>query len=227
MENQGYPQNLIDAIAIYSYKPKMITDDIIAGINYAISTLTTKEQRFIRMRFQDELSPQQLCAEFGKTTDELSMYENIVVRKLRHPWIYRYILHGIEGYVLQKSITEFFHGYWLGYQDAHDGKRNEAFHSFMPSRFHSLPSIEQLGLSKRTFNCLTKAGIISIADCLKLRDEDIKSIRGLGPVGADEVARAIVNAHIFSYQWEKYLVEPVKQREDNFYHVEIRERNVD
>lgn len=221
MEKNDYPRNLIDAIAINRYKPKMITDDIIAGVNYAVSTLPSKEQQFIRMRFQDELSLEKLCAEFGKTDDEILIYENAVLRKLRHPWIYKYILHGIEGYVLHKSISEFFSGYRFGYRDAQDGKRNEAFHSFMPNTINDLPGINQLGLNKRTFTCLTKAGIITIADCLKLRKIDIKNICGLGPVGADEVARALVNAHIFSYNWELFLFEPRVLRDFNEYHVEI------
>lgn len=222
MENQGYPQNLIDALAgRYLYKPKLITEDVMAGINYAISTLKPMEQKFIELRFQDEQSLDDICEELRISIDDIESFEDVVIKKLRHPWVYQYITHGIVGYTLYKSIKEFFNGYRNGYDDAKEGKEDLAYHSKKPGFNLETPSIDFLKLSQRTFNCLTKAGIITIGDCLMLREEDIRGIRGLGPIGADEVARALVDAHIFCYNWEQFLVEPRLSRDTDEFRVEV------
>ncbi len=223
MENKEYPQNLIDTLSDNVFnKPKIITDDVMTGVDYAVSTLKPEERNFIRCKFQKHLPMTQICDELRKSPDEIAKLEKTSILKLRHPWVYKYILHGIEGYALHKSITEFFHGYWLGYQDAKKGARNKALYSFSPRNSKNCPGIEQLGLNKKTYNCLTRAGIITIGDCLKLREKDIKEIRGLGVKGADEVAKSICAAQIYSYSWEHFLEEPVETRGSNFYHVEIK-----
>lgn len=225
MKNEHYPQNLINALAgRYFYKPKLITDDILAGVNYAISTLREDEQRFVNLKFREQISLGELSRKFKMTLEATEEFEKSIIIKLRNPWIYRYITYGIVGYTLHKSLTEFFNGYCNGYCDAVKGKENATYHAYRPSKSIDSPTIECLNLSKKTFKCLTQAGINTIGDCLKLREEDIREIRGLGTVRADEVARAICDAHIFSYQWENFLKEPVKVRDSNCYHVEILER---
>lgn len=222
MEQSYYPQNLIDALAgRYLYRPKLITDDVMAGINYALSTLKPNEKKYIELRFQNDLSLDDISVELKISVEDIEDFEDTVIKKLRHPWVYHYITHGIVGYTLYKSIKEFFNGYQNGYADAREGKEDLAYHSRKPGFNLETPSIDFLNLSQRTFNCLTKAGITTIGDCLMLREEDIRGIRGLGPIGADEVARALVDAHIFCYNWEQFLSKPRSSRDTDEYHVEV------
>lgn len=222
MNTNDYPKNLIEAIAgLYMYKPKLITDDIIAGINYAIFTLAPIEQEFVSLRFREDMNLDDVSAKLNLPIEDIEDFENKLIKKLRHPWVYRYILHGIVGYTLYKSIAEFFNGYNLGYVDAQDGKESLQYRSKTPTLSLETPSIEILGLSKRVFNCLIKAGIHTIGDCLMLRTDDIHGIRGLGSVGADEVAQSFVKAHIYSYNWEQFLIQPRSSRDWDEYHVEI------
>ena len=221
MENQGYPQNLINAISTITYKPKMITDDIIAGVNYAVSTLSLLEQDFLKLKFQYEKNLDDICNELCLPPDVIVELENRAIKKLRHPWVYKYILYGIVGYTLRKSIREFFNGYRLGYDDAKNDRESAYYSNENTYLSLETPRIETLGLNKGTINCLTRAGIQTIGDCLMLRMEDIREIRGLGPIRADEVARSLVNAHIFSYNWEQFLSEPRLSRDWNEYHTEI------
>lgn len=221
MENQGYPQNLLDALSgRYLYKPKLLTDDVMAGINYAIFTLKPVEQQFIELRYQNDKSLDDISEELKISIEDIEDFEDAVIKKLRHPWVYKYIVHGIVGYTLYKSINEFYHGYRNGYDDAKDGKTDITYHSKKPGFNPETPAIDFLQLSKRTFNRLAQAGITTIGDCLMLRIEDIRGIRGLGPVGADEVARALVNAHIFCYNWEQFLSESRSSRGVDEFHVE-------
>lgn len=222
MKQTNYPQNLLDAIADkYLYRPKIITEDILAGLNYALSTLSLLEQDFIKLRFQLEKSIDDICTELCLPPDVIEELEKRAIKKLRHPWVHKYILYGIVGYTLHKSIAEFYKGYQHGYDDAKAGKENISYMSKKPGLTLDTPSVEVLALSKRTLNCLIKAGITSIGDCLMLRIEDIRAIKGLGTIGADEVARALVNAHIFSYNWEMFLIEPRLTRDLDEYHTEV------
>lgn len=222
MEQSCYPQNLIDALASkYLYKPKLITDDVMAGINYALFTLKPIEQKFIELRFQSDLSLDDISEELKISVEDIEDFEDAVIKKLRHPWVYHYITHGIVGYTLYKSIKEFFNGYQNGYADAKEGKEDLTYNSRKPGFNLDTPSIEILQLSQRTFNCLTRAGITTIGDCLMLRTEDIRGIRGLGPVGSNEVSQALVDAHIFSYNWEQFLSEPRSSRDMDEFHVEV------
>ncbi len=222
MKHTNYPQNLLDAIeGKYLYRPKIITDDILAGLNYALSTLSILEQDFVKLKFQDEKNTDDICADLCLPPDVIEELEKSLIKKLRHPWVHKYILYGIVGYTLHKSIAEFYKGYQHGYDDAKDGKENISYVSKKPGLNLETPSVEVLALSKRTLNCLTKAGITSIGDCLMLRIEDIRAIKGLGAIGADEVARALVNAHIFSYNWEMFLIEPRLTRDLDEYHTEV------
>lgn len=222
MKQTNYPQNLLDAIAgKYLYRPKIITDDILAGLNYALSTLSLLEQDFIKLRFQHEKSTDDICTELCLHPDVIEELEKRSIKKLRHPWVHKYILYGIVGYTLHKSIAEFYKGYQHGYDDAKDGKENISYMCKKPGLNLETPSVEVLAISRRTLNCLTKAGITTIGDCLMLRIEDIRAIKGLGAIGADEVARALVNAHIFSYNWEMFLIEPRLTRDLDEYHTEV------
>ena len=44
----------------------------------------------------------------------------------------------------------------------------------------SAPSIDELGLSPRLFNCLSRAGLHNIETLVSMSEEDLLNIRGLG-----------------------------------------------
>lgn len=51
--------------------------------------------------------------------------------------------------------------------------------------------IEELDLSVRSFNCLKRAGISTVEELLKMKDEDYRKIRNLGRKGVEEVKSKI------------------------------------
>ena len=222
MDKKKYPQNLLDAIAeLFGYQITFITDDRLAGLNYAISTLDQRQQRIIEMRFKKSLSDDEICVAMQMTQSEVEALCKKAIIMLRHPYVYKYILYGIAGYTLHKSIAEFYNGYQNGYEDAMAGKESIYYKNKKPLLNLETPSIEILKLSKATFNCLTRAGIHTIGDCLMLRVKDICEIKGLGPKRANEVAKSLVDAHIYCYNWEQFLTEPCLRRKWGEYHTEI------
>lgn len=223
MANPNYPQNLLDAIAgNHHLRPRVITEDICAGFRYAVATLPWKHQELIQLMYVLEVPLDKIREKFEMNSEELEIFRMEAIYKLRDPCVYPFILYGVVGRVLHSSIKEFFNGYRIGYEDAQEGKRNDAMYSHPTFDYtNNSPSIEQLKISKQTKHCLYKAGIITIYDCLMLRETDIRNIHGLGPKRLNEVAQAIVKANVYSYKWEKFLDEPVKDRHWYAYNADL------
>ena len=108
MDKKKYPQNLLDAIAeLYGYQIALITDDRLAGLYYAISTLDQSQQRIVEMRFQKNMSIDEICTAMQLTQSEVEALCKKAIIMLRHPYVNKYILYGIAGYTLHKSINLF------------------------------------------------------------------------------------------------------------------------
>lgn len=52
-------------------------------------------------------------------------------------------------------------------------------------------TLEELDLSVRSFNCLKRAGVITVEDLLKMTDEDLMKVRNLGRKSLEEVIHKI------------------------------------
>ena len=93
-----YPQNLLTAILQGTDLPVPdITDDIIAGLNYAVSTLSNREQEILRRSYA-ERQTQKLTAEyFSVSSSRISSLERQTLRKLRSASRVPYILYGEQG----------------------------------------------------------------------------------------------------------------------------------
>ena len=52
-------------------------------------------------------------------------------------------------------------------------------------------TLEELDLSVRSFNCLKRAGVITVEDLIKMTDEDLMKVRNLGRKSLEEVIHKI------------------------------------
>ena len=52
-------------------------------------------------------------------------------------------------------------------------------------------TLEELDLSVRSFNCLKRAGVITVEDLIKMTDEDLMKVRNLGRKSLEEVIQKI------------------------------------
>ena len=64
----------------------------------------------------------------------------------------------------------------------------------------SYKPISELGLSCRSFNCLWRAGVRTIGDCLARSEAELKKIRNLGAKSYDEIRRKIDHELIASHK---------------------------
>ncbi len=92
----------------------------------------------------------------------------------------------------------FAEGYRAGLADGLAGRR--------PDQQAALSEpVECLGLSTRARNCLNAQGCRTVAEVAALPEEKIRYMRSLGPVTADEIARALRRRNVFHTGWDAFL----------------------
>ena len=57
-------------------------------------------------------------------------------------------------------------------------------------------TIEDLDLSVRSFNCLKRAGITTVADLVEKSEEEMMRVRNLGRKSLDEVKKKLDELHL-------------------------------
>ena len=57
-------------------------------------------------------------------------------------------------------------------------------------------SIEELDLSVRSFNCLKRAGINTVADLVNTTEEDMMKVRNLGRKSLEEVIKKMADLNL-------------------------------
>ncbi len=93
-------------------------------------------------------------------------------------------------------------GYLAGYRDGvAAGQAGKTAEPELPD----LP-VDALGLSARARNCLRAAGCERVADVARLSAEAIYRMRGLGRLGADEIARSLHDHGILLTDWDVFFI---------------------
>ncbi len=189
---EPYPKNLLmtiqsTAVNAVELPIDAITDDVLAGLEYAISTLSEREQSVIKMRYQERKSFREIGLAHGVTLECARHNEENALRKLRIPKCLGYIKHGRCGY--EKLIAK---------MEAEEKER-------MGSKLNI--TLEELDLSVRSFNRLKVHGCDTVADLIKLSEEDIVRIKNLGKRSIVEVARTLSNVGIKGTAWDEFLEE--------------------
>lgn len=107
---EEYPINLILAIQYRNSErvsvPSHITDDILRGIEYAISTLKEREQRFIEMRYQKLMTSAEIANAFGVGLSYIYQFDRMVQKHLSAPDRLFPIMHGMNAYIREKEAVE-------------------------------------------------------------------------------------------------------------------------
>ena len=210
-----WPYNLVKEILDYDhYDPvknkwhrisldEPLTDDQMRGLDYALSTLSDKERKVLDLRYKDGLTLEQTGHEFGVTRERIRQVESKAIRKLRHPAKIKYIR---EGYMVASEAikSRVFDAYQEEIQkrEAEIKKviddlrtsqekwmlvRDYANAVFKDEIEKEENSIDSLGLSVRSYNCLKRKGINTISELTKLSFRDLFRIRNLGRRSAEEI----------------------------------------
>lgn len=162
----------------------------------SVETLTEREKKIIYLRFQTGLTYEQAGKYFGVTRERIRQIEMKALRKLRHPRHFKHWKmdtldkafeiaverdrYRLENTELKNKLTRIM--------DAM-GLKEEQKQVAMEAQAEEKKDIalEDLELSVRSYNCLKRAGIRSVADLDGWTIEKMMKIRNLGRRSLDEV----------------------------------------
>lgn len=188
-----WPLNLLAAVDDTLIEDRdAIPDDIFPSVMYAIGTLPKDVANTIILRFM-----------YGKTLNEVGELTGVTTERARqrqkkglfvlgrNPRI-RYLRLGVNGIIDEESKLAKEHAYKEGYAAGRfEESRVQEFERSLPNdiskRNPSSVTIEELNLSVRSFNCLKRSGLVTLADILELTVSDLKTIRNLGLKSANEI----------------------------------------
>ena len=206
---EEYPRNLLLAVrgAWEQNEPTELTADVLAGIQYAISTLNEREQRVITRRYKDRKNLREIGEEIGVKQERSRQIETAALRKLRYPRNMRFITMGVDGYIKDRCKVEYERGYQVGYNEGYQQGVNEASNGVSKAGISvtivSLP-IEALDLSVRSFNALRRAGYETIGELLNVDEKGIIHIKNLGTKQRQEVAVSLYRYGLSQTAWDIY-----------------------
>lgn len=206
---EEYPRNLLLAVrgAWEQNEPTELTADVLAGIQYAISTLNEREQLVITRRYKDRKNLREIGEELGVKQERSRQIETAALRKLRYPRNMRFITMGVDGYIKDRCKVEYERGYQVGYNEGYQQGVNEASNGVSKAGISvtivSLP-IEALDLSVRSFNALRRAGYETIGELLNVDEKGIIHIKNLGTKQRQEVAVSLYRYGLSQTAWDIY-----------------------
>lgn len=206
---EEYPRNLLLAIrgGWEQEEPTELTSDILAGIEYALSTLNEREQLVLCRRYKEQKTLREIGEEIGVKQERSRQIETAALRKLRYPRNMRFITKGVDGYIKERCKVEYERGYQVGYNAGYQQGVDEASNGVSKAGISvtivSLP-IEALDLSVRSFNALRRAGYVTVGDLLKVNEKEIIHIKNLGIKQRQEVAVSLYRYGISQTAWDIY-----------------------
>jgi len=170
----------------------------VPGFLEAIETLSDREQKVLHLRYEEGLTYEQTGKEFDVTRERIRQVEEKAMRKLRSPFLAKkYILVDaqttqdlkkenedlmLQVICLRDKLKKIYDAVGVNPDEA-EKKAKEAV---KPEPEH-LPSIDEMELSVRSYNCLKRAGIDTIDQLKGKTEADLRHVRNLGRKSIIEV----------------------------------------
>ena len=198
-----YPYNLLEDIYGERYEA-ILDEDLKAGLDYAISTLTERQQAMLKEYYENEKTYDEIAKEVGITRERIRQVIVKALRMLRHPSRMHYIKYGYKiasgelSRQVEERYSEEIKRLEAVYSDKvselrqkiseldDNSKRLEYKESVDFMRSLELP-ITDLDLSVRSYNCLVRAGIETLYELCNYTYNDLIAVRNLGRKSTEEV----------------------------------------
>lgn len=195
-----WPRNLMFAMGFDPVEMMQYPTD---GVEWAVSTLTEREQKVIRLRYEDGMTMRETGKCFNVTQERIRQIEAKALRKLRHPARADVIREGLAMAEARKEAQGRLEAAVKGLNDeiARVRRDQELIHEIIESgkpraeaeaviREHFSDwntGIEEMDLSVRAYNCLKRAGYNKIIDLVGVTREKLMKVRNLGRKSTEEV----------------------------------------
>ena len=159
-----------------------LSEDQLKGLDYALRLITPKEREVLFLRYKEHLSLRQIGKHYERCVERIRQINNKAIRKLRHPSRLKYYRDGFQN----SQRIEREHAEILKAQVAAIRKENKA------QAIESLKGlyIEEMNLSVRAYNCLSRAGIREISELERIintEPQKLMKTRNLGKHGLTEI----------------------------------------
>ena len=187
-----YPQNLITAAFQGTDLPMPeITEDIVAGLKTALSSLSSREQVILHRSYEERLTQKSTAEFLNISASRVGFLEHQALRKLRSAQRVQYIIYGEQGL-----------------KEREESIRREKLERFDAEKYKTILSIrfEELDLTVRSFNCLRRAGYEKVADIIGLTEDEILGIKNLGRKNLDEIARKLLSVGVEESSWLCFIM---------------------
>ena len=205
--NISYPLNLIDVISGGLYNPVDITTESLLydRMEYILSLLPDQEKLVIKHIFKDNMTLEEVGKELKLSKERIRQIEYKAIRKLHHPKYYNMLFDEFdlreqikkrEKVNKELSLSLFKKIYELRTKlDAIDKVLKSVGVDIMNTKDNDIlsSSIEELELSVRSYNCLKRAGINTIAELINTSITELNNVRNLGQKGVDEISEKLAD----------------------------------
>lgn len=187
-----------------------ITDEVLEKFYQVIGTLTEREQKVLGMRFgygNDDGEPRclvQIAKDFNVTAERIRQIEGKAIRKLRRSDCRDRLPRIFQSETVKEQADKILREIQELHKDPvfrREAELCEELAKLRQSPFvlskeaglvvEEFSDIDELDLSVRAYNCLRRAGILTIAN-LRLREAELDKIPLLGKKAADEVRAKMV-----------------------------------
>ena len=188
---EPYPRNLFLTLAADKWfnaqiPVENITEDMVTGLEYALSTLPPRDQKIVQLRYAQKMTYTAIAKEFDVTVERIRTLEHRSIARLHHPPLIGYIKYGKKAFEERCKIIE-----------AVKEKRYDE------NKY--LRRISDLNISVRPINRLIAKGYETVKDIVELTEDEIVSIKDLGKKSIVEVAVELESFGITNTNWSRFI----------------------
>lgn len=189
--DKAYPYNLLEEIfANKEYELTELSEDMADGLTYAISALGERRKTIVQMYYAEGKRVREIAEFFGVSTSAIHTMKRNAVMRLRRSNAMCYITYGKKGFEEREQRMRL---------EKKVHRNSEHFQEVMGVRF------DELDLSVRSFNCLRRAGFVTIGDIVNLMEDEIIQIKNMGWKQYDEIGRKLLARGVTDSAWIGFI----------------------
>lgn len=201
-----WPYNLLDDVKGTEPWDFALNSDQEAGLAEAISSLGARDERLLRLYYEDGMTLDEVASADGVTRERVRQIVARGVRRLRHPVKRKLIELGLSGMEQERELTKTAEELRMKLKYVSDmeselrakmaqigtltalmPKEAETIKVQVPRSYYDVP-IDELDLSVRSWNCLRRAGIRTVNDaCKAAKEHKLTTYRNLGKKSLVEI----------------------------------------
>jgi hypothetical protein len=189
MQEAIYPLNLVmDLAKIADIDIEMLPPDYDIGVEYALRKLEREHPgkvEIVTMRYRDRMTLEQIAKQHKFTRENARKHIEGIMALLANPSRLDFIRYGIDAVIEDRAHVQYTRGYSDGYHTGYsDGEAARIAKTPIEER---VISIDHIGFSVRTHNCLKRANLNTTADIAKCTYQKLSWIRNMGKQSIEEV----------------------------------------